>query len=330
MISYHKTKQSVLVVITIDGQTETKVMDSSHQNFQTVLDELRNKTADEKRLLELLTPGKMVPAALEKVNLPLEWKNGELLYGGEPQHGFLVDLLLRMERDGFPLEPYVAFARKLFANPLTWVRQELPIFLEKGGMPITPDGDFLAYKKVHSNYNSINSNPDGSKNSNTIGTVVEMDRSRVESSRAVTCASGLHFCSQSYLSNFGGSRVMVLKINPADVVSIPHDYNDSKGRCCRYEVIGEVSQPWAEKTILPPVVNSTPTKKERVMPTKQAVKPTKTVTSEKRVVNSEVAGRLTPTGFKKLLKEHGSQAALARHFRVSTGTVAAWKRVLGV
>lgn len=73
------------------------------------------------------------------------------------------------------------------------------------------------------------------------------------------------------------------------------------------------------------MINSAPIKKERVIPTNQA----KTATSEKRVVNSVIAGRLTPTGFKKLLKEHGSQAALARHFRVSTGTVAAWKRVLG-
>ena len=32
---------------------------------------------------------------------------------------------------------------------------------------------------------------------------------------------------------------MILKINPRDVVSIPTDYNNSKGRTCRYEVIGE-------------------------------------------------------------------------------------------
>ena len=35
---------------------------------------------------------------------------------------------------------------------------------------------------------------------------------------------------------------MVLKINPRDVVSIPNDYNNQKGRCCRYEVIDEVPQ----------------------------------------------------------------------------------------
>ena len=31
-----------------------------------------------------------------------------------------------------------------------------------------------------------------------------------------------------------------MKINPRDVVSIPNDYDNTKGRACRYEVIGEV------------------------------------------------------------------------------------------
>jgi hypothetical protein len=34
---------------------------------------------------------------------------------------------------------------------------------------------------------------------------------------------------------------MILKINPRDVVSIPSDYNNSKGRTCRYEVIDELA-----------------------------------------------------------------------------------------
>ena len=32
---------------------------------------------------------------------------------------------------------------------------------------------------------------------------------------------------------------MILKINPANVVSIPSDYDNAKGRCCEYEVIAE-------------------------------------------------------------------------------------------
>jgi hypothetical protein len=67
-----------------------------------------------------------------------------------------------------------------------------------------------------------------------------MERNAVDDNKDVTCSAGLHFCSRSYLDHFGGDRIMILKINPADVVSIPSDYNDAKGRACRYEVIGEL------------------------------------------------------------------------------------------
>ncbi len=35
---------------------------------------------------------------------------------------------------------------------------------------------------------------------------------------------------------------MILKVNPKDVVSIPSDYDNAKGRTCRYEVIGELER----------------------------------------------------------------------------------------
>jgi hypothetical protein len=76
---------------------------------------------------------------------------------------------------------------------------------------------------------------------NSIGMIVEMERNEVDDNRDNTCSSGLHFCSESYLKSFGGARTVIVKINPRDVVSIPSDYNDAKGRACRYEVIGEVN-----------------------------------------------------------------------------------------
>jgi hypothetical protein len=75
---------------------------------------------------------------------------------------------------------------------------------------------------------------------NSVGQVVEMERNTVDDDKDRTCSSGLHFCSQSYLAHFGGERTVIVKINPRDVVSIPSDYNDAKGRACRYEVIGEL------------------------------------------------------------------------------------------
>ena len=69
-----------------------------------------------------------------------------------------------------------------------------------------------------------------------------MERNKVDDNQNNTCSSGLHFCSKEYLSHFGGSdsRTMIVKINPADVVSIPTDYNNSKGRACKYVVVGEL------------------------------------------------------------------------------------------
>jgi hypothetical protein len=143
-----------------------------------------------------------------------------------------------MLQDGFPVEPLVAFMENLMTNPSKRAVDELYGFLEKNSLPITPDGHFLAYKKVRQNYFDCHTG----KMDNSVGKVVEMERNEVDDNKDQTCSAGLHFCSQEYLPHFGGgdSRVVIVKINPRDVVSIPVDYNNAKGRACRYEVIGEV------------------------------------------------------------------------------------------
>jgi hypothetical protein len=124
----------------------------------------------------------------------------------------------------------------LYANPSKRAVTELYGFLEKNNLPITPDGYFLAYKKVRKDFLDVHS---GTMD-NSPGTIVEMERNKVDDNKDQTCSTGLHFCGMSYLSHFGGERTVIVKINPADVVSIPSDYNDAKGRACRYEVIGEM------------------------------------------------------------------------------------------
>ena len=121
-------------------------------------------------------------------------------------------------------------------NPSKRSVTELYGFLEKGNMPITPDGHFLAYKKVRADYRDCHT---GTMD-NSVGQIVEMERNFVDDDKDRTCSTGLHFCSRDYLNHFGGERIMIVKVNPKDVVSIPSDYNDSKGRACRYEVISEL------------------------------------------------------------------------------------------
>src|SRR3546814_19689465 len=72
-----------------------------------------------------------------------------------------------------------------------------------------------------------------------------MPRSECDEDPDRTCSSGIHFCSIDYLKKgpVGSSDdpVMIVKIDPADVTAIPRDYNDTKGRCCRMEVVDETS-----------------------------------------------------------------------------------------
>jgi hypothetical protein len=144
--------------------------------------------------------------------------------------------MITMLQEGFPVEPMIAFMENLMQNPSKRAVTELYGFLEKNNLPITPDGHFLAYKKVRDNFFDVHT---GAMD-NSVGQVVEMERNKVDDDKNNTCSTGLHFCGLSYLSHFGGERTVIVKINPADVVSIPTDYNDAKGRACRYEVIGEL------------------------------------------------------------------------------------------
>jgi hypothetical protein len=160
-----------------------------------------------------------------------------LFWKGRELHSTLAVKMIDMLKEGFPIEPMVNFMENLYQNPSKRAVDELYGFLEKGNLPITPDGHFLAYKKVRDNYFDCHS---GTMD-NSVGQVVEMERFDVDDNKDNTCSTGLHFCSKEYLASFGGARTMIVKINPRDVVSIPSDYNASKGRACRYEVIGELN-----------------------------------------------------------------------------------------
>jgi hypothetical protein len=164
-------------------------------------------------------------------------KAGVITYKGEAVHNTLTDRMLDMLDEGWDLAPMAKFLSNLMENPSMRAVNELYGFLEAGTLPITEDGYFLAYKAVRHDFKDIHS---GTMD-NSVGKVVSMPRNQVDDDKDRTCSYGLHFCSVDYLKSFArqDGHVVILKINPKDVVSIPSDYNNTKGRCSRYEVIGE-------------------------------------------------------------------------------------------
>jgi hypothetical protein len=150
-----------------------------------------------------------------------------------------------MVGDGFEPQPMINFIENLYRNPSHTAVNELFLFLDKAQLPITADGYFIAYKIVKNDYKDIYSG----KMDNSVGNIVSMPRNEVDDKRENTCSKGLHFCSRDYLDSYGSSnrdddRCLLVKIDPAEVVSIPSDYDNAKGRTWRYEVVGEVATGW--------------------------------------------------------------------------------------
>lgn len=162
-------------------------------------------------------------------------------------HDAITKRVIKMTEQGFHPGPMLNFIENLYHNPSATAVGELFLFIEASELPITEDGSFIAYKIVRGDYMDIYSNT----MSNKVGETCAMLRNLVDDNRENTCSKGLHFCSKGYLSSYGSSsrgndRCMLVKINPADVVSIPSDYNNAKGRTWKYEVVGEVEGNWRE------------------------------------------------------------------------------------
>ena len=175
--------------------------------------------------------------------------NGEVFIGERKVYNSVTKRLIKMMQAGFDIKPLSNFLKRLLKNPSKTAIEELYPFMEKADVAIDNDGFIIAYKKVKDDYFDIYS---GTVNYN-IGNIVEMPRNEVDDNRSNLCSDGLHFCSFSYLGHFGsgtGNRVLVVKVDPADVVSIPADYNDAKARACRMEVISEIKQNQANEDVL--------------------------------------------------------------------------------
>jgi len=219
------------IVVVIGNKSHT--VSKTHLTYTTVLEAI--KAQDWDLVKDIIEPKKVV-LNYGKGNVSVHGE--QLFWKGKPLHNSMASRMIQMLQDGFPIEPMVNFMENLYTNPSKRSVDELYNFLEKSQLPITPDGHFLAYKKVRANYFDCHS---GTMD-NSVGKIVEMERNEVDDNKDRTCSAGLHFCSLGYLNHFGGEKIMIVKINPADVVSIPSDYNDTKGRACRYEVIGELNK----------------------------------------------------------------------------------------
>ena len=223
----------------VDGNLTVILKNKAHQvipdhtNYKLILEALPTATEDE--LLELVDIEKAVATFTQgQVSIV----NSKVMFEGEEVHGSISKRILEFMSKGLPFEPLVKFLENLMENPSMQSQQELYDFLEHENLPVTEDGCFLAYKAVRSDFK------DKWRGTfdNSVGQVCEMRRAKVDDNRKVGCSQGLHAGALNYVANYGsvdaGDNIVIVKINPQDVVSVPSDCDCEKLRTCKYEVVG--------------------------------------------------------------------------------------------
>ena len=174
-MSYPYLIQGSNIVVVIDNKPHT--INKTHIAYQKVVDAI--KSGDWDAVKDVIEPKKIV-LNYGKGNVSIQGET--LFWKGTELHSTLAMKMIDMLREGFPIEPMVNFMDNLYQNPSKRAVDELYGFLEKGNLPITPDGHFLAYKKVRENYLDVHS---GTMD-NSIGKVVEMERFNVDDNKANT------------------------------------------------------------------------------------------------------------------------------------------------
>ena len=215
-----------------DGETHT--IDPSHANYNMVLDSLRK--GDYERVKQL---AEIVPAIINWGDEELTVLNGEMSFKGVTLDPVFSDRVLKMLKDNVNKEPLKKFLANLFQNTSQKSIEQTPRFLEACDLPITEDGCILAYRKVTEDFKDFRTK----KMDNSVGQIVKEDRRLISDDADVTCDRGLHACSLGYLESsglFNGGKLILVKINPKNIVAVPTDYNRTKMRVCEFEVLAEI------------------------------------------------------------------------------------------
>lgn len=246
-VNWIKTDQN----ITVNYDGETHILPLTDSLAPKLMDALRAREYD--KIPSLVSKAKQIEVSSGGRFLVVD---GNITVDGVTAPAALGKKILQFSDEGLPYEPLVAFARNLQANPSFRSVNQLFSFLEKNDHPITDTGCFVAYKKVRADFKDCHTGTFD----NSPGQTVSMPRNQVNEDPDQTCSNGLHVANFAYAKDFYGGGVMLeIEVNPADVVAVPTDYNESKMRVCKYKVLGvvdaEVSTPL--RVTLPPTPAST-------------------------------------------------------------------------
>lgn len=239
-VNYNMTREGIVVLFGNALQYSCTVFEDNPL-YATVLDAAMR--GDESMLEEVLYPKENKAVIKTLDDFPDISVDGDVVvYKGVRLHNVLTKKIAKIIEQGYSAEGFVNFLKRLMDNPSKRAVDELYRFLEAGEFPITPTGHFIGYKGVRSNYKDCHTGTFD----NSVGATPWVSRNSVDDDPHKGCSYGFHVGTQEYARGFG-SRVMLVEVDPANVVCIPYDCNSHKMRCNTYRVVGEITENKAVK-----------------------------------------------------------------------------------
>jgi len=260
------SKGRTLALFFENGDSET--IPETHISFQAILDKLLAGTAKDEEIRELTRVLETVATKMSALSERVSVDGKDIYFDGDPLAGELGEVIKSLFAEGnTDFGPLVKFLEKAKTNPSLESVDGLYRWIKNGDLVIDPEGDIIAYKGVKVvdgvSYSTRSGMAfvDGEKVEGFIpnkpGTVITMPRSTVDDGSHGYCATGLHVGTHAFAKGFatqyGDSRVVLVKFNPRDMVAVPKDASSQKARVCRYVVLGETEARLASALYKEPV-----------------------------------------------------------------------------
>lgn len=262
-------------------RTESYSIPSADERYEEVLRLLQSK-ADGDTVFDVVSSEGAIHSFDERLRevvgprFNFDFDAAVITYDGELIDNQIAVQILRLARlpksetTDRHLKALVRFVENLYKNQSEFVRSQLFGWLTytqtfESGFTITEDGCLLGYKgcawgededgeKFPQSINSGHAFADGVEYHgvipNRIGSVVSMPRAEVTDDPAIGCSSGLHVGTHAYAEGWAKGCLLLVKVNPRDIVSVPTECEAQKIRCSRYEVLEMTEVEYTEPVYL--------------------------------------------------------------------------------
>ncbi len=220
---------------TVIVSNKAQQFDKTHPHYLELVEAVR--TEDEATFLRIMEVGDNIQNWSED---NFRFTDGVLYYGNEQIHDVITDRIIDLIRNKFSFKNMLRFLERLYKNPSYRAIQQLYTFMVHKHLPITPDGYILMYKAITNDWHDKWTK----KLDYRIGQCPSMPRYAVEDNPDIGCGPGRHAGSIAFVKGYGSGddRVIIVKVDPANVVSIPKDSDCQKVRTCAFEIVAEYGE----------------------------------------------------------------------------------------